>query len=767
MRNFINCCFLTIVVTNGYSQSVGLVLSGGAAKGIAHVGVIKALEENNIPIDYIVGTSMGSVVGACYAAGFTAEQIEDVIVSDDFQNWVNGEIRDEYNYYFNKDEDDPSWFTIGVSLDSLLIPTINSAFASDLSINFVLTERFARESLIARYNFDSLFVPFRAIASDIFTQKAEILDSGTLGRAVRASLSVPYFYRPIKVNGRYLFDGGIYNNFPVDIAHNEFHPDVIIGVNVSDNIYEKYPYDNDDQLIDEALMFMMIDKSEPSSIDESGIYIQPDLSKFSGFDFRKTKALIDSGYRETLRHIEEIKQKIARRSNAEELKEKREEFLSKRKELVFKTIGLDEFNSKQRKYITKSFNLKEGGSLTFEEIKKGYYKLVSEDYFSTIYPEIIYSDELEGFVLNIHGRPRNNLSAQAGGILATRNVSHVYLGLKYYHFDKYLTKTRIKLYSGNFYKSASFKSRISLPIAKRLYIEPQFVYNNWDYINANELFFTGVKPTIYDITDRRYALNIGMPFGAKFRLTLSGALINNTNLYSNNNILNSSDTLDRQKIKGWKTGVSFSDNTLNRPQYSTHGRAVNFSFNYYDLDEHYKPGSTSLLTIDENNTHQWYKGTISVQQYFRWAKKYSLGLMAEFVVSNHINYSNFKGTIINTPSFNPIQDSRTILQENLRAFNYSALGIRHVYSITNKIDARLEVYSFKPLNEISSDAGQQPKKEAFFFFDDLVFSGTTGIVYHSPVGPLSVNLNYYDNDDRNFGVFAHFGYFLFNQSSME
>lgn len=767
MRSFITVLVLNlIVVGTAMSQKVGLVLSGGAAKGIAHVGVIKALEEHNIPIDYIVGTSMGSVVGGCYAAGFSAEQIEEVILSDEFQQWVTGEIRNEYNYYFNKDDDTPSWITLGVSVDSLLSPTLNAALVSDLAINFVLTERFSRESLVAKYDFDSLFVPFRAVASDVFTQQVEVLDSGTLGSAIRASLSVPFFYRPIKVNNKYLFDGGIYNNFPVDIMEDEFSPDVVIGSNVSAKVFETYPYHNDDQLIDQALVYIMIDKSEPSKIGEEGIYIQPDLSQFSSLDFRKTKALIDSGYAETIRHIDEIKLKIGKRTSKEDLEKDRAAFLDKRSELQFTDIGLNEFNSKQRRYIRKAFNQKQGRPLSFDEIKKGYYKLVSEDYFSTIYPEIVYNNEQGGFVLHLHGRPRNNLSAQLGGIIASRNVSHVYLGLKYYHFDKYLTKTRLRLYSGNFYKSAGLKSRITLPLSGRIYIEPEVVYNNWDYISANELFLKGRKPTIYDLTDRIYALNIGMPLGARFRLTASGAIINNTNLYSNNDVLNSTDTLDEQKIEGHKVSLSLSANTLNRPQYASLGRAFNITFEYYNLEEHYQPGSTSLITTDVENRYEWYKVSVSFEQYFKWGKHYSMGYLAEAVFSNHLNYTNFKGTIINTPAFNPIQDSRTIIQENLRAFNYTALGIRNIYSLTNKIDVRLEGYIFKPINEISSDISQQPNKESFIL-EDAVLSGTFGLVYHSPIGPLGVNLNYYDDSDRNIGVFAHFGYFLFNRSSME
>ncbi len=215
------------------AQKVGLVLSGGAAKGIAHVGVLKALEENEIPIDYIAGTSMGGIVAGCYAAGMSPQQIEEIMLSKEFLSWVNGRLEQGYNYYYNRPDDNPSILKINLSLDSTFNFNLNSSIANDLSLNFALAEMMAQPSAIARNNFDSLFVPLRVVAADIFTQTEVILKSGNLSDALRATQTVPFFYHPIKVDNKYLFDGGVYNNFPVDVVQNDFNPDVVIGSNVS------------------------------------------------------------------------------------------------------------------------------------------------------------------------------------------------------------------------------------------------------------------------------------------------------------------------------------------------------------------------------------------------------------------------------------------------------------------------------------------------------------------------------------------------------
>ncbi|MEJ0031117.1 MAG: patatin-like phospholipase family protein [Bacteroidota bacterium] len=169
-------CLLPLTAITAYSQKVGLVLSGGGAKGIAHVGVLKALEENEIPIDYVTGTSMGGIVAGCYAAGMSPQQIEEIMLSKEFIGWVTGRLEQGYNYYYNRPDDNPSVLKINLSLDSTFNFNLNSSIANDLSLNFALAEVMAQPAAIARGNFDSLFVPLRVVAADVFTQTEVIFE---------------------------------------------------------------------------------------------------------------------------------------------------------------------------------------------------------------------------------------------------------------------------------------------------------------------------------------------------------------------------------------------------------------------------------------------------------------------------------------------------------------------------------------------------------------------------------------------------------------
>src|SRR5882672_9632140 len=204
-------CFCSLAAA-AQSQKIGVVFSGGAAKGLAHVGALKALEENEIPIDYVVGTSMGGIIAGCYAAGMSPAEIEEMMLSQDFLSWVNGHLEEVYNYYYNKNDDHPSFLKLNLSLDSTFSVLLNTSLANDLSLNFAVAERMAQPSAIAKNNFDSLFVPLRVVASDIFTQTEVILKKGVLADALRATQTVPFFFDPIRVDGKYLFDGGVYNN---------------------------------------------------------------------------------------------------------------------------------------------------------------------------------------------------------------------------------------------------------------------------------------------------------------------------------------------------------------------------------------------------------------------------------------------------------------------------------------------------------------------------------------------------------------------------
>lgn len=763
LKIFITATFCLIAYFSLQAQKVAVVFSGGGAKGLAHVGVLKALEENNIPVDYILGTSMGGVVAGAYAAGYSPDKIEYLVLNDDFLDWIYGNPEKGFNYHFYNKDDNASMISIKLSLDASFHAQFNTTIAKDLSLNFALAEKLAQPSATADYNFDSLFVPLRVVASEVFTQTTEVIESGTLNNAIRATLSVPFFYKPIKINDKYLFDGGIYNNFPIDVAKSEFNPDFIIGVNVSSKVFEEYPYEQDDELISNSLLLMLLDKSDPQQLQQNSIYIEPDVKDFTAFDFKQAKALIDSGYNATMAKMPELKEMVKARRDCEELVEKRNEFNNKNKPLLFSKVEVYDFTESQKVFIEKLFKPKDEKYITLEDIKKGYFRLMSEPYFQSIYPNITYDDASQSFIFELHGRPKNDLNVELGGNLSTRNISAMYVGGEFYYFSSLLMNTSFNFYGGNFYKSAQIKNRIYFPGLGHWYLEPELTYNYWDFLDIKDVLIENNESTILKRSDRKYGLNAALPLGQHYKLQISGAYLYNKDYYSNSSTFSIQDTLDFMNVSGLKTGVEVTRNTLNKKMFPTDGRLLRISGNRYDLTEDYNPGSTSPVETQVIKKHSWYKGEVQLEQFYKKGKL-STGYLIKGVVSNQPSFASEMGTLIYQPAFYPLIDSRTLLLQNFRSPTYLAAGLRGAIDFKEDFQFRMEGYAFKELGSIIN------KEESFTINPEpepVHFAGSGTLIYSSPIGPVSLSLNYYDDRENSFGVLLNFGYLIFNKPSAE
>lgn len=332
--------------TGLFGQKVAVVLSGGGAKGVCHIGVLKALEEAGIPIDYIAGTSMGAIVGGLYAAGYSPGEMEQLVTSPEFTEWVSGRIDPQYIYYFRKPYADASWMTFKFKYDSVLQTQLPTNIVSPVRMDFAFMELFANASAAANYNFDSLMVPFRCVASDVDANKPVVLKSGDLGSSIRASMTFPFYFKPIRINGKLLFDGGMYNNFPSDVAYEDFFPDIIIGSKAAQNAQPP----SDDNVVSQ-LTNMLMEKSNYNVICESGVMIEPQLKVVNVIDFSHTQEFIDSGYVAAQRKIAEIRQFVLDSVSPAERIAKRKAFNDLKPEYLVKNYSITGLTSGQYTYI--------------------------------------------------------------------------------------------------------------------------------------------------------------------------------------------------------------------------------------------------------------------------------------------------------------------------------------------------------------------------------------------------------------------------------
>lgn len=764
---FLIFCFWGICAQ---AQKVGLVLSGGGAKGLSHIGTLKALEENHIPVDYITGTSMGGIVGALYAAGYSPKQIEEIALTSDFQDWVSGKFKSDYSFFFQKTAANASLITAKLSIDTGLRMSFRNNLVNDIPLNFALIELLSQASAISKDNFDHLFIPFRCMVSDVFSQNSITVKSGSLAEAVRGTMTVPMIYRPIKLDNKYVFDGGLYNNFPADVMKKEFNPDYMIGVNVSAKNFKEYPKSGDERLMNRLMLFMFLSKSDSTLVGKNGAYIEPDLQDFTASNFYPVAALIKQGYDATMAEMPKLLASIKRRVSEQDLAVKRNTFNNKKPQLIFNEVTVTGVNSQQKRYIERLFK-RNKPTFDLADIRQGYYKLVADETFETIYPKIAYNPISDSYTFEIVAQPKKSFKLELGGVISSRPISDVFFGIQYNYLDRKAYTFGADFYSGRFYESAQLNGRIDYPYRLPFFLSGEMIYNHFNYYNTSQIFIENPKPTYIDQADRKIELKAGIPLNRNTRITLGTSFINNSDRYSPTNSFDIGDVLDKTVFNGFRARLAFEQLTFNRKQYASRGRNFLIAFNFFTGKENYTPGNISrnslaINSIQETSTlRQWLSVKISDENYFLHKNRYTLGYLVEGVISNQPLFSNYYSTLLASPAFYPLQDSRSLFLEKFRATSYLAGGLKNVYSLRRNLDLRVEAFLFLPYQEITQDGFQEVKNSPTF--KHVHYAGTAGLVYHTPVGPISFSYNLYDDPIKRNGVLLHLGYLIYNKRSIE
>lgn len=737
-------------------------MSGGGASGIAHIGVLKALEENNIPINCISGTSIGSIIGGLYASGYSPLEIEQMVKDQTFSNLTKGEMSPKFGYFVRKRDDYASWRTLKLNLNNSLISNLATNLINSVPIDFYLMETFAPANAASKYNFDSLMIPYRCVASDIEKKRSVIFRDGDLPSAIRASMSYPFYIRPISIDSALLFDGGLYNNFPSDVMYDEMYPDFIIGSSVTEN--SQLPSDDNLYL---QLRNMLMSKSNFSPVCENGIIIHP-WADVGVFNFESAQRLIDSGYVATMRRMPEIKAHISNYENALQLAQKRKAFKEKvsSTRMVYNKVIVKGVNPKMKKFVTKSITNKRD-TFSLKQLKRQYFRLMADEKIKSAYPTTQLDSASGKFTLTLNAKKDKHLFFDIGGNLSNRPISNFFLAAQYNHIGKIGFTAYINGYLGKLNSSTLAKVRFEFPTKIPFYIEPSFTLSRWDYYKSSALFYDFEKPSYLIQEDMFGELNIGAAVGNIGKIVLTGGASEWRNKYYQVEQFTRLDTSDVSLFDFGYGQISYQINTLNRKQYASEGTNLSVRAKFVSGVENYYPGSTSLDTVSRISGpgHDWFNLKVTIDKYIKPIKYFKIGVFAEGVYSSQDFFRNYSASILSAPSFNPIPESQTLFIDDYRAHQYMAGGLKAIATPYNNIDVRFEAYLYQPVLSILKTNDNKAAYSTPFLYRH--FLGMGALVYHSPIGPLSIGVNYYDKNDNSFSFFFHFGYTIYNKKSID
>jgi NTE family protein len=269
---------------------IGLVLSGGGARGIAHVGVLKAFEKHNIPIDLIVGTSIGSIIGGLYCAGYSADELEQIVKEIGWDNLYQDETEREDLFLGQKKENDR--YLLNVRFDGYK-PYIPSSFTPGQKLLSILSKKLLLAKYQATKNFDQLRIPFRSISTDLISGKRIVIKDGDLAEAISASSAVPLLFSPIESDGKLLIDGGVRANVPVDVAI-ELKMDIIVAVDITSPLRKKQDLKAPWEIADQVTTIMM-GTERTKQLKLADIVVKPDLEGINSAEFEDIQQLISKG----------------------------------------------------------------------------------------------------------------------------------------------------------------------------------------------------------------------------------------------------------------------------------------------------------------------------------------------------------------------------------------------------------------------------------------------------------------------------------------
>ena len=754
--------FAIVVIFHSFivssQERIGLVLSGGGATGLAHIGVLKALEEKGVPIDYITGTSAGALIGSLYAAGYSPEEIEILARTESFQKMSTGQIEAHHRFTYRESDLNASMFNYGINIDSSILYSLPTHYRSSTYVDYTLMKLLAPAGEIANNDFNNLFVPYRCVASDIANKKSVVFSTGKLNQTVRASMTYPFYFEAIEINKKLYFDGGLYNNFPADVMYHDFDPDFIIGSNVSNNAAP--PEKNN---IISQLTNMLVSYSDFTIPCEHSVLIEPHLTS-STFDFENAKQIIQQGYEQALPYMDSILSRIDHRVTKEEVQKRREAFREKIKPLLIKDVDAFSRKNKHLTFVEKSIIKSSKNEVIYpRKIERRYFRLQATPQIGFTFPTLSLNED-STYNLELQVNKAKDFNFEIGGIFSSRAVNTGFVGVSYSHLGKVASKVYANGYFGKFYTSLKTEVGMDIPSTYPVNLSAYFILNRFDYFKNFATFFAHERPSFLVQNEMFLGLDFKHPIGNTIKSTFRGHYFLLEDRYYQDKNFSNADTTDFTQFQGVTTQWELTQNSLNRKQFASSGHFASVKVRYVYGKEHSLSGSTAPIPFDESKYHSWINISGDFQTFPIDLKMFHMGIHATAVFNSQSLFSNYTASVLAMTAYAPLPDMLTYFMPEFRSPQYFGAGTNLIFTIQKNIDLRFDAYYYQPFQSIVKNLDGTFGYAKPFKGESYVASGS--FIFHSPIGPVRATLNYFPKQIQPFAFQISFGYILFNQRAI-
>lgn len=737
-------------------RTVGVVMSGGGAKGLYHIGVLEALEENGVPIDYVAGTSMGSIIAAMYAAGYSPAEMREIVDSGVVKEWVSGRIDPRYTPYYRQIGHNPSFISVRMNLGSTGRRFNVTNLISSTPVDMALTELFAPATAVSEGDFDRLMVPFLCVASDMNAREPVVMRSGDLSEAVRSSMSIPLVFKPMKVDSMLLYDGGIYDNFPWRPLDVGFRPDLIVGsICTAGNT----PPSEQSSIFDQAFMLAMHDTDYDLPKGRSVTVRRAVESNM--LDFDNATAIMDAGYADAIEAMPRILERVSERWTPRQYAERREEFRAKWPPLVFNDYKLEGLSDAPEAYIRDFVKVDRRTPgrqrpMGFSELRDNLYAVLGGGEFTMDFPHVAYDTVRQRYSFEALFHTKPNFKFTLGGNVSSTAFNQAYIGINYQRIGRVAQQLGADLYLGPIYTWGAIGGRTDFYMWKPLFLDYSYNFAVRNFSHGSFGNVTRIDNTLQvKNSESFFSMAVGMPLGRRgvFLLRANGGHVN----YRYDSEVLFADDTDHSRYSFFGLKAEFARNTLDKFLYPRRGSDLRLSAIFVTGRDKYEPYSADDFL--SRTSRQWVGARFTWDKYFDMpmCDWFSLGLNVDAVITDHPAFTTRSATLMSMPSYAPIPHAQMIYMPDFRARRFAAGGVMPTFDLMPNFFFRTGFYAmFREKRDYTPGLMSGREDDRWHFIAEA------SLVYHTPIGPVSLALTKYDvRNWKNMYVTFNFGYAIF------